>query len=148
MGSIKNYTSKTPNTIEKIQKILAQHKAKRMMFEYDQQGRIDSLMFSIELDGKELAFRLPAKVKNVEKIFLDNKSGKRHDWELTQEEREQAYRTAWANIRDWVDAQLALIDTEQVKFEEVFLPYMVTHDGRTYFERQKEEGFLLGDGNN
>ena len=40
--------------------------------------------------------------------------------------REQAYRTAWRIIKDWVDAQMALLETEMVDFEEVFMPYILS----------------------
>ncbi len=108
-----------------------------MMFEYDNQGRVDSLSFILEIDGKEIGFKLPAKVRNVETIF------KREGIKLDEKGLQQAYRTAWANIRDWLDAQMALIDTEQVQIEEVFLPYVVQRDGRSYFEHAKENQFLL-----
>ena len=59
------------------------------------------------------------------------------------EGRVLVYRTAWANIRDWVTAQMALIDTEMVRIEQVFLPYMVNKQGQTYFDVLKEKQFLL-----
>jgi len=142
---IKNYTSTTNNTFNKIQKILTTHKAKKMMFDYDDDGKVEALTFIIDVDSMSIPFRLPAKVDNVEKIFLSYKKGKGNDWELTEAEKEQAYRTAWANIRDWLDAQMALIDTEQVELGEVFLPYAVQKDGRTYFEHAQEDMFLLGE---
>ena len=55
----------------------------------------------------------------------------------------QARRTAWANIRDWLDAQMALIETGQVKLEEVFLPYMTDTTGKTLYERIQERNFKL-----
>lgn len=137
MANIKNYTSNTTKTFDMIQKTLASHKAKRMMFEYDSQGRIDAISFSLDVDGREVGFKLPAKVKNVEAIF------KREGIRLDEKGLQQAYRTAWANIRDWLDAQMALIDTDQVQVEEVFLPYAVTRDGRTYFEKIKDNQFRL-----
>ena len=39
---------------------------------------------------------------------------------------EQANRTAWRIIKEWIPAQMALIETEMVTVEEVFLPYMLT----------------------
>lgn len=102
--AIKNYTSNTPQTFDKIQKILISHKAKQILFDYTDNGKIKSLSFNLEINGKFFGFRLPARVEKVEKIFLDRKSsGRRHhyrNWELTEAEKEQAYRTAWANIRD------------------------------------------------
>ena len=38
----------------------------------------------------------------------------------------QANRTAWRIIKEWILAQMALIETEMVTVEEVFLPYMLT----------------------
>ena len=56
---------------------------------------------------------------------------------------EQAYRVAWRNILDWVEAQMALLEIEMAKIEEIFLPYMVNSSGETLFERLKQRGFLL-----
>jgi len=56
---------------------------------------------------------------------------------------DQARRTAWANIRDWLDAQMALIETEQVKLEEIFLPYMTDRSGKTLFEYMQENDFKM-----
>ena len=59
---------------------------------------------------------------------------------------EQAYRVAWRNILDWVQAQMALLEIGMVKMEEVFLPYMQDRQGVTYFERMEQRGFLLESG--
>lgn len=144
--ALKNYTSNSKNTFNNIQKILVEHKAKQVFFEYNDAGKIKTIAFSLEIAGVLRSFLLPARVENVEQIFLDNKKPK-YDWQkaapLTTQEKEQAYRTAWANIRDWLDAQMALIDTEQVKIEEVFLPYLATGKGRTLFDDYNEQKLLL-----
>ena len=62
---------------------------------------------------------------------------------LNEKHQSQAYRTAWANIRDWLDAQMALIQTQQVKIEEVFLPYMAVGKEKTLFQQMEERQFLL-----
>jgi hypothetical protein len=59
---------------------------------------------------------------------------------------EQAYRVAWRNILDWVEAQMALLEIEMVKMEEIFLPYMVNPKGETFFETLEKKGFLLKSG--
>ena len=46
---------------------------------------------------------------------------------------QQANRTAWRIIKEWILAQMALIDTEMVAVEEVFLPYMLT-DKQTLYQ--------------
>lgn len=149
---IKNYTSNSTQTFDKIQKILISHKAKSIMFDYDEAGKIKKLNFLIDIKGVDVAFQLPARVEKVEAIFLQNKKDKaKYQWDrdrvvLSDDERQQSYRTAWANIRDWLDAQMALIDTEQVKLEEVFLPYAVDKQGKTYFEVIDSQGFNLESG--
>lgn len=43
---------------------------------------------------------------------------------------------------------MALLDIEMVKFEEIFLPYIVDTSGRTMFERLEQQQFLIeGSGN-
>lgn len=135
-----------------IQKCLIEHKAQQIMFEYTYDGKIKSLNFSLKIGEMIHGFRLPARVENVEAIFLQVKK-KKIKWEydrqrakLSDEDKQQAYRTAWANIRDWLTSQMALIDTEQVKIEEVFLPYAIGRDGRTYFEHIQSKNYLLSSG--
>ena len=139
--ALKNTYSEVPvdRIIQTIQKTLVNHKAKQLMFEYGDGGRIYSLTFSLEINKKLHAFKLPARTKNVEHILYGTRS-------LIPTQKEQAYRTAWANIRDWISAQMALIETGMVKFEEVFLPYMVSHSGQTYFETLEQNQFQLESG--
>jgi len=61
---------------------------------------------------------------------------------------EQAYRVTWRNILDWVQVQMALIEIEMTKLEEVFLPYMVAQSGKTYFETLENRQFQLESGTN
>lgn len=133
---LKNYTSNSKQTFDKIQKVLMTHNAKQILFEYDS-GKIVSLSFGLDVGGRMVGFKLPVRVEAVKRIF--DEQGYRYD-------EEQPYKTAWANIRDWLDAQMALIDTRQVKMEEVFLPYAVNREGKTYFEVVENNGFTLGSG--
>jgi hypothetical protein len=135
MPQLKNARSTSTHSFDVIQKTLAAHKAKQITFEYDDNGRIHALAFSIDINGVLYPFRLPARVKNVEKILYGNYA--------SDAQKEQAYRTAWANIRDWVTAQCALIDTGMVKAEEIFLPYMLSNQGKTFFEEMVQSQFLL-----
>lgn len=126
-----------PRIFEAISKTLVGHKAKHITYSYDNE-RIIAIEFVIDINGVERPFRLPARIENVERIMY----GKRF---LSTTQKTQAYRTAWANIRDWISAQMAMIDTGMVKPEEIFLPYMVANDGRTFFEVMTENQFLLSE---
>ncbi len=60
---------------------------------------------------------------------------------------EQAGRVAWRIIKDWVDAQMAIVETEMVTIEQVFLPYMLMKDsGYTLYEAMVNKGFYLPEG--
>ncbi len=37
-------------------------------------------------------------------------------------------------LRDWIKGQVVAIETGILTFDHVFLPYMLTHDGRTVAE--------------
>ena len=45
--------------------------------------------------------------------------------------KEQATRVAWRIVKDWLAAQLAMIEAGLVDLEEVFLPYAQNQAGRT-----------------
>jgi hypothetical protein len=41
---------------------------------------------------------------------------------------------------------MALLETGMVKMEQIFLPYMVANDGRTFYEVLAAQRFLLKEG--
>jgi len=147
--NIKNYTTTiaVSKTINEIQELLVSKGAEKIMLDYSV-GKPVGLMFLLKTDKGSLPVKLPARTKGVEGVFYANKKP-RYNWQkaepLTQKEKDQAERTAWRNIKDWIDAQLALIETEMVKIEEVFLPYVVMGD-QTLFERFESGKLQLGTG--
>lgn len=63
---IKNYTSKSKNTFDVIQKCLASHGAQKLMFDYNDRGEVIALSFAMEINGKLIGFKLPARIEQVE----------------------------------------------------------------------------------
>jgi hypothetical protein len=51
--------------------------------------------------------------------------------------RKQAERIAWRICKTWLEAQITLINLEQAKLGEVFLPYLVVAENRTFFEEME-----------
>ncbi|WP_213286714.1 hypothetical protein [Bradyrhizobium sp. sGM-13] len=45
-------------------------------------------------------------------------------------------------LRDWIKGQLIAIECGVLSFEQVFLPFQITHDGRTVAERADQLGLL------
>lgn len=136
---LKNHASRSPlpNIFAAIEKTLVQHGAKNISRDYGAEGRIVAISFIVATKKGDLGIKLPARFDQVERIFQQQNLRYQPD---------QPYRTAWATIRDWVDAQMALIDWEMVKAEEVFLPYAIHRTGKTFFEVMEETGFQLPSG--
>jgi hypothetical protein len=136
--NIKNYTSEVSvdAILQQMQQMLVRAGARSLMFTYTAQGEVEAIAFSIQARNAVLPIRLPARVAQVAHVLYGSKN-------LTPAQWRQAQRTAWKNLHDWVDAQLALIETEMVKLEEVFLPYLVTNRGATLFEVMEQQDFLL-----
>jgi len=133
VGHLKNYTSglEVEESLSIIRRSLSQHKARRITFENDEEGNPIGLSFEMVLAGQRLAFRIPARFERV-KLLVEQALRDAH--QSRQNLDEQTSRTAWANIKDWILAQMALIDTEMVKMEEVFFPYLLQGKGQTVFE--------------
>lgn len=139
--NLRNYTSEVPaeKSINNIEKILIELKASRISKEY-KNGKVIAIAFSIPHGNGVMPFLLPAKVEPVKKFFLTQIKKPSHA-QIANAER-QAERTAWKNVKEWVDLQATMIKLEQVEFMEVFMPYIYfLEDGKTLFERMKSNDF-------
>lgn len=58
----------------------------------------------------------------------------------------KAERVAWRILRDWVMAQMAILETEMVAIDQIMLPYMVDDQGHTVYELYQSRQLMLGDG--
>lgn len=148
-----NYTTKidADKTAQEIAKILSMHGAKAVLTEYDEkEGLVKAISFQINLNGRDMGFRLPCDWKPVYEVMA---KGKKFIWGERGEKQKsdlgaQAVRTAWRIVKDWTEAQMALVETQMVTTQQVFLPYMVMPGGQTLSEKINENPqFLLGDGN-
>ena len=143
---IKNYTTSISEekTVGEIMALLAQKKAMRVQIEYDAQGRPDAISFLFAVNGVPIPFKLPCNFDGVYssllKGFSSTTAGRqaRTRFERNAENKAQARRIAWRIIKDWVAAQMALIEAEQASLAEVFLPYAVRNDGTTMFQYFQE----------
>lgn len=61
---------------------------------------------------------------------------------------DQAERTAWRCLKDWVEAQMALIEIGMVSIDQVFLPYVINKEGKTLYAYAKEHRLFLEGGHN
>src|SRR5258708_6566481 len=141
-----NFTTKIDpdKTAAEIARCLSMHGAQAVLTEYDPDGGyVSALSFKILLNGQPMGFRLPCDWRPVLEILTKGKrkppkyNERRYAaWE--SQNREQAVRTAWRIVKDWVEAQMALVETQMLSTQDVFLPYAVMGDGRTLAERVRE----------
>lgn len=124
---IKNYTTKVSavQTVGEIQGILAAHGAKRVMMDYDDDGRVTAVTFALKCRDTLQGFRLEAKVAGVLRVMQSDR---------VKCDEEQAQRIAWRNVKDWISAQVALVETEQATMDELFLPMLLGNDNVTLYE--------------
>lgn len=140
---IKNYTSQVTveKSIQKIENRLIACGA-NIVTKTANMGKINGISFVMNVNGSDIPFRLPARINNVEKKLLSLMSRPRTG--TKKRILEQAERTAWKLLADWIDVQMSLIELDQAEFAEVFMPYMYDYKKeQTLFERIKSDGFKL-----
>jgi len=127
-------------TVAEIQNKLAKAGAHQILQEYFD-GRVIAVSFRIKTGFGDMAFRLPANVDAVLQVL-------RKQFPRSRMQVDHAERVAWRILKDWTEAQLALIETGMVKLEQVFLPYIQDNKGITLYEEleaRRFHGFALED---
>lgn len=138
--ALKNYTTNISSgrTIGEIQQILCKHGATAIMTNYED-GEAVSLSFKINTNRGEIGIKLPS---NIDKVLRVLQKQKQKNSQI-KDTKEQATRVAWRIIKDWVDAQMAILETEMVEMEEIFLPYMINKDGQTLYQAFQNNQLLI-----
>jgi hypothetical protein len=137
---IKNYTTSVnyQKSLAEIQVKLSMAGATKIMIDNDKNKLPSAISFAINVPTDEgvnsIAFKLPMNVNKVQKVLQNQKVAPRY------RTTEHAYNVGWKIIRDWVDSQLAIIETELVELPEVFLPY-ITDGNRTFYEKLVDSKF-------
>lgn len=112
--AILNYTTKIPasKTASEIQSILVKGKAQSVLTEYDTSGEPTHIAFRINTPQGTIHYRLPANADGVLRVLKRTKNVPRNSQNI-----EQARRVAWRIVKDWVAAQMAIIEAEIVSLE-------------------------------
>ena len=134
---IMNYTTKVDvfATLGEIQGQLVKHGAKKIMQDFDDDGHISALSFLIDTPNGPRGVKLPANVDAVLAVLTKQK---------VKCDRDQAERVAWRIVKDWVAAQMAILESEMVQLDEIFLPYMLNDKGQTLFQCYRKNQLSIG----
>ena len=133
---IKNYTTNVDvyTTLGAINGCLVKHGAKKIMTDYDDDGRVLALCFAIDTPSGQRGVKLPANVDGVQRVLTKQR---------VKADREQAERVAWRILKDWIEAQMAILESEMVQMDEIFLPYMINDSGETVYQLYQRQQLML-----
>lgn len=138
--TIKNYTSSVPmeRSVDLIEKELIALGAANIMKKYEA-SELVAIMFQIDMPDDPshlIPINLPARVASVEAYM-----GKH--FKLSGDKlKDQARRTAWKSLLEWVQIQASFIKVGRVELLEVFLPF-VWRNNQTYYSELKSGKFLV-----
>lgn len=137
--AILNYTTQisADKTAAEISKLLALAGAEAVMTEYSPAGPyIERIAFRIKTQHGVVNFLLPT---NTEKVFQVLTADRKVPTKFKN--REQAARVGLRIVKDWLEAQLAIIRTEMVTVAQAFLPYAQTTTGETLYDALQSTRF-------
>lgn len=130
MTAILNYTTKIDHwkSISEIQEKLGRAGAGRIIVDQEN-GIPKAVTFSLVWNDQPVFFAVPCNFQGVLRSMEKNKKVPR-----AQCNEEQALRVGWRIVKDWIEAQLAIVEAEVCTLPEVFLPYAITNMGNTVFQ--------------
>jgi hypothetical protein len=134
-----NYTTTVPvnRSVAQLQGLLIEAGARSIATEYSTAGSATAIAFTSDTPLGPRAFVLPVNAKRVQAVLQRERLAPRYTT------FEQAERVAWRILKDWAEAQLAIIRTEMVTLDQVMLPYMKAADGRSVYEMYRDDQLAL-----
>lgn len=152
---IRNYTSEVPTdrSLARIEAFLVRAGATHTARMYEN-GKVMGMFFQLPINGLPMTFKLPARVEACLKVLIKERKslnlpartefGRRKQEAAKEKLREQAERTAFRILEDWVSVNVSLVELGQAEAIEVFLPHVYNQEtNKTLFETAKEGGFKL-----
>ena len=139
--NLKNYTSEVPaiTSMGRIEKCLVEAGATDISKKYED-GVCRAIRFRMPVNNIPVFFELPAKVDACFKVMWKEISRPRPDSRKKTEQ--QAERTAWKIVSDWVEVQMSMIRLEQAEALQVFLPYVWDPASeQTFYDRLKQTNY-------
>lgn len=137
-----NYTTtvSVSRTIAEVQNLLVAGGARQVMTQYDDDGLAQALAFACSTRHGVRTFVLPVNTAAVEVALRRDGVPRRYQGP------EHAARVAWRIVKDWVEAQLAIVRTDMVTLDQVMLPYMRVADDRTVYDLYLDQQLALPTG--
>jgi len=128
---------------DEITKVLRRFGCESVGFMDDFENYVVTLAFTHR--GRPI--QLTASAKGWAQMYLKEnpwthrRRGSKQEWD--QAALRQGLIAVNSILRDWIKGQVTAVECGILSFEAVFMPYMLTSDGRPLLERLKEETNLL-----
>ena len=151
--NLKNYTTTIPEsrTIMEIEQILSLFGATAILKDFRGDGSVKALSFKVMTEHGEMPFKIPMNDKAIAQYRSEQFTGYTKK-QNTLNDLDSARRIGWRIIKDWVHAQLSIVQLKLVKVQEVFLPYIYNPiEEKTFYQQIEEKqfkGMLLEDKQN
>ena len=135
-----NYTTSVPvtRTLAEVQHMLAEHGADAVAVRFTDKQPV-GVSFTLATAHGPRAYTLPVNVAGVHRLLIEQHRARR-GVQRAQTTPEHAARVAWRVLKDWLAAQLAIIDARMASLDQVMLPYLHAEPGsdRTLYELFQE----------
>jgi hypothetical protein len=137
-----NYTTEVAveKTLGEIQTMLMKAGAQSILLQFSL-GKVEAVSFTVMTAYGVRPFRLPADTSRVQAVL------RRERVQARFQTPEQAERVAWRILKDWLEAQLALVKVDLVTLDQVMLSFMQDEvTGQTVYEAYRDRQLALPSG--
>ena len=126
------YTTVVPasRTAGEVVAMLGEHGAHAVGLTYSDR-KPNGVNFLLDTPAGRAAFALPVDSAGMLRVLSKTGNPAVRPKHRTPEHAE---RVAWRVVRQWLEAQLALVEAQLAKLDQVMLPYQVQDDGRSLYE--------------
>jgi hypothetical protein len=144
-----NYSTVVPisRTVSEIEELLAKSGAVQILKDYDGTGEVSAINFRVKTDRGIMPFKLPLNLPAVMSL-INEQITKGLLPSRFKDDQTVAKRIGWRILKQWLEAQLALIELKQVKIQQALLAFIISDDGKTLYEHLESnqfKGYLLDD---
>jgi hypothetical protein len=121
---LKNYTTEIPaqKTISEIEDILVEQGATDIWKQYDSTGKVISLNFAVKTDFGKMPFKFSIDPQAISRVLSDQANrGLRGISRKQALDIDHARNVGWRIVKNWIEAQMAMVSLKQRKLEQIFL---------------------------
>ena len=110
-------------------------------------GELSGMSFNVQIQEERLAYKLPIRWKPISQMMVNERIASRRregplEDDVVARIQEQAKRTAWRIVLEWLKVQMAFVETGARNAIEVFMADMIVEKsgGKTVGELMTEHG--------